>query len=61
MILSIIWWWQVLLTKKEHALVTSYSKKHDVFNYEVYELLGIEINGLSKFLEDKTFWCEIIF
>ena len=45
----------VLLTKKEHALVTSYSQKHNVFNYEVYELLGIEINGLSKFLEDKTF------
>jgi hypothetical protein len=44
----------VSLTKKEHSVVTSYSKKHDVFNYEAYESIGVEINGLSTFLKDKN-------
>lgn len=44
----------VILTKSEHALVTSYAKEHDILNYQAYRSLGIHVDGLNEFLEGKN-------
>jgi hypothetical protein len=44
----------VVLTKSEHALVTSYAKEHDILNYQAYRSLGIHVDGLNEFLEEKN-------
>jgi hypothetical protein len=40
----------ITLTKEEHNKVTSYAKVNDMLNYQVYNVLGIEVEGLSDFL-----------
>jgi hypothetical protein len=40
----------IRLTKEEHNLVSNLSKNRDVFNYQVYSELGIEVEGLENFL-----------
>lgn len=44
----------VSLTKEEHGIVTAYCKQYDVLNYQAYNSLNIEVNGLVEFLEDKN-------
>jgi hypothetical protein len=41
----------LVLTYEEHLQVTNYAKKDkEKYNYEIYDLLGIEIQGLKKVL-----------
>lgn len=41
----------VKLTKKEHSKVTSFCRSNkDFYNFQVYELCGIKISGLSEII-----------
>jgi len=44
----------VTLTKEEHGIVTGYCKEYNILNYQAYSSLGIEVEGLTEFLEDKN-------
>jgi hypothetical protein len=44
----------VSLTKEEHNMVTSYCKEYNILNYQAYNILGIQVEGLVEFLENKN-------
>jgi len=44
----------VTITKEEHNLVTGYCKEFGILNHQAYKSLGIKVNGLTEFLEDKN-------
>ena len=44
----------ITLTKEEHGKVTSFAKHNDMLNYQAYNLLGIEVVGLSEFMIERN-------
>ena len=44
----------ITLTKEEHSKVTSFAKNNDMLNYQVYNLVGIEVVGLSEFMIERN-------
>lgn len=47
----------ITLTKEEHNNVTSFAKNNDILNYQVYNVLGIEVVGLSEFMIERNILC----
>lgn len=44
----------VTLTKDEHNTVTTFAKNNDMLNYQAYNVLGIEVVGLSEFMIERN-------
>jgi hypothetical protein len=44
----------VTLTKEEHNTVTTFAKNNDMLNYQAYNVLGIEVVGLSEFMIERN-------
>jgi hypothetical protein len=44
----------VRLTKDEHTRVSSLAKSRDVFNYQIYSELNIEVEGIEKLLIENN-------
>lgn len=44
----------ITLTKEEHNKVTTFAKNNDMLNYQAYNLLGIEVVGLSEFMIERN-------
>lgn len=44
----------ITLTKEEHSKVTSFAKNNDMLNYQAYNVLGIEVVGLSEFMIERN-------
>jgi hypothetical protein len=44
----------ITLTKEEHGKVTSFAKNNNMLNYQAYNLLGIEVVGLSEFMIERN-------
>jgi hypothetical protein len=44
----------ITLTKEEHSKVTSFAKNNDMLNYQAYNVLGIEVVGLSEFMMERN-------
>ena len=44
----------VTLTKEEHNTVTTFAKNNNMLNYQAYNVLGIEVVGLSEFMIERN-------